>query len=516
MIKIVSNEQMRVMDAHTIEKLGVPGLILMENAGRQTFEYILEFMSELGITGRVDIYCGKGNNGGDGYVIARHFINNGYPVQIFSIGDPENLIGDAKTNYLICKKYDIPIDVISTLDQLNENDPPGIIVDALLGTGIRGEVEGLFKTVIDYINKLKTPVVSVDIPSGLNGDLPLVTGSAIIADMTVTMALPKRAHLFYPAKKYVGLLEIADISMPENVKDLDSVLLNQVEFSDLCFPYVEDDAHKYNAGKLFILAGSPGMTGAAALTAAAALRTGVGLVNIGIPQSLNTVLEVKITEGLTVPLAETIEGGVSQKALPGIKDRIDWADAVVLGPGCGRNEETIETLHESISYCIKTKTPTLIDADGLFALSVKPELFDELTSDFLLTPHHGEFIRLSQDEKVRMLTEPWQCLQDYLNDKKCVINLKGAPSMVGTSDGQIFINPTGSAALAKGGSGDVLAGIIGGLMAQGKNPVEASITGNYIHGEAADILLSSQASVSILPSDLIDVLPELFDSADEW
>ena len=511
MIKIVSNEQMRSMDAQTIDTLGVPGMILMENAGRQTYEYIVEFMSELNLFGRIDVYCGKGNNGGDGYVIARHFFNNGYPVQILSIGDPEKLSGDAKTNYLICKNYDIPIRIINSKKQLLEYDIAGIIIDAMLGTGIKGEVKGLFKDIIDFINDLGTPVVSVDIPSGLNGDFPSVSGSAIKADMTVTMALPKRAHLFYPSKKYVGLLEIADISMPADVKHSESVKLNQVDFSDIRFPVIDDDAHKYTAGKLFILGGSPGMTGAVSLTASAALRTGVGLVNVGIPQSLNPVMEIKLTEGLTVPLAETLEGGVSRVALPGIHDRIDWADAVVIGPGCGRSEETVETLQESIKYCLDSKTPTLIDADGLYALSQHSDLCVHLTSDFLLTPHHGEFLRLSHDSRDRIRNEPWQCLEDFLKDKKCAINLKGAPSMVGTPDGQIYVNPTGNVSLAKGGSGDVLAGIIGGLMARGMDPLEASITGNYIHGEAADLLLSSQATVSILPTDLIEVLPELFD-----
>jgi len=511
MIKIVSNDQMQAMDTKTIEKLGVPGMVLMENAGRQTYEFILEFISDLGISGRIDIYCGGGNNGGDGYVIARHFYNNGYPVQILSIGNPDDLKGDAKTNYLICKNYNIPNLIIKSTDSLTEHDSPGLIVDALLGTGIKGEVRGLYKEVIDFINESGAPVVSVDIPSGLNGDLPVVTGSAILADLTVTMALPKRAHLFYPAKKYVGLLDIADISMPDEIKFSEEVTLNQVEFFDLSYPVIEDDAHKYTSGKLFILAGSPGMTGAASLAAFAALRTGAGLVNIGIPQSLNPVMEIKITEGLTVPLAETIDGMISTKALPGIKDKIQWADAVVLGPGCGRGEEVLETLRTSIQFCLEHNKPTLIDADALFALSEDPDLCTKLSSDFLLTPHYGEFLRFTSYSKDQLQSEPWHCLETYLKDKNCHINLKGAPSMVGTPDGQIYVNPTGNVGLAKGGSGDVLAGIIGGLMARGLDPDEAAITGNYIHGEAADLLLSTQAAASILPSDLLDVLPDLFD-----
>jgi NAD(P)H-hydrate epimerase len=511
MIKIVSNEQMRSMDTHAIETLGVPGIVLMENAGRQTYEYILEFMSELNISGRIDIYCGKGNNGGDGYVIARHFYNNGYQVHILSVGNPEDLTGDAKTNYLICKNSKIPIEIIESNEQLRQYHRPGILIDALLGTGIKGKVEGLYQEVIDFINTLGAPVVAVDIPSGLNADFSTVSGSAISADLTVTMALPKRAHLFYPAKKHIGLLETADIGMPEEVMNSAAVNLNQVEFSDLRFPVIEDDAHKYISGKLFILAGSPGMTGAAALAASAALRTGVGLVNIGIPQNLNPVMEIKITEGLTVPLAETIEGTVAKDALPGIKNRIDWADTVVIGPGCGRTEETLETLRESILYCLETDTKTLIDADGLFALAENINLCKRLNSNFLLTPHHGEFLRLISSSKEKLQSEPWQCLEDFLKDNDVTVNLKGVPSMVGSSGGQMYVNPTGNVSLAKGGSGDVLAGIIGGLMARGLEPDAAAITGNYIHGEAADLLLSTQTAISILPTDLLDVLPELLD-----
>ena len=512
MIKIVSNAQMKAMDAYTIDDLGVPGVVLMENAGRQTYEFILEYLSDNEIDAtNIDVYCGKGNNGGDGYVIARHLFNDGYDVRIISVGDPDDLKGDARINYLICKNYSIPLIVIDSVDQIQNDHAPDLIVDALLGTGIKGAVRGLFKDVIESINNSKIPIVSVDIPSGLNGDSSSVPGEAIIADLTVTMALPKRAHLFYPAKKFVGDLEIADIGMPASVENSEDVTLNLVEYSDLNFPVLEEDAHKYTSGKLFVLAGSTGMTGAASLTALAALRLGVGLVNIGIPKSLNPILEVKVTEGLTVPLPETGTGMVSKEALSFIKERIDWADAVIIGPGSGREKETLKVLLDSIDYCNKLKKPALIDADALFALSEHLDFTKELSSNFVLTPHHGEFRRLSLNSKEEIETEPWLCLEKYLSDKKFFVNLKGAPSMVGVPNGQIFVNPTGNAGLAKGGSGDVLAGIIGGFLTRGLSPVEAAITGNFVHGEAADLLFSAYGATSLLPRDLIDVLPEIFD-----
>jgi hydroxyethylthiazole kinase-like uncharacterized protein yjeF len=509
MIKIVSNEQMRRMDEFTINTLGVPGLILMENAGRETYEYICDFLSENNLSGMIDIYCGKGNNGGDGYVIARHLFTAGYNVRLLSIGSPEALKGDAKTNYLICQAFKIPLVIITAADQLAGMQLPVLVVDALLGTGIRGAADGLFADVIDYINSLGVPVVSVDIPSGLNGDSPLIEGKCITADLTVSMALPKRAHIFYPAKSRTGQIELADIGMPASVKEDPLVNLNMVEYSDLRFPVSADNAHKYSNGTLFILAGSPGMTGAVSLTARASMRIGVGMINIGIPQNLNPVMEIKVTEALTVPLPETEAGTFSSNALEKIRERIDWADAVIIGPGCGREKETIQVIINAIRYCNENNKPTLIDADALYALSLHRDLLALLHSGFVLTPHYGEFRRLVDYESSDIERAPWACLQTFIQDKKFIIDLKGSPSMAASPDGQVFVNPSGNAGLAKGGSGDVLSGMIGGLMARGLDPLQAVITGNFIHGEAADLLLVSHGSSAYLPSDLIDILPQV-------
>jgi len=509
MIKIVSNEQMRRMDEYTINSLGVPGLILMENAGRETYEYICDYLSENNISGMIDIYCGKGNNGGDGYVVARHLFTAGYRVRLISVGHPEQLMGDAKINYQICRTYQIPLIILNTAGQLENMEHPVLVVDALLGTGIRGAVEGLFAEVIDYINSLDIPVISVDIPSGLNGDSALIEGKCISADLTVSMALPKRAHIFYPAKLKTGQLELADIGMPAAVKDDPAIKLNLVEYADLRFPVSAENAHKYNNGSLFILAGSPGMTGAVSLTARAAMRTGVGMINIGIPKNLNAIMEVKVTEALTVPLSETDAGTFSAKALEKIRERIDWADAVIIGPGCGREEETVQVIIDTVRYCNESNKRTLIDADALFALSLHRDLLGSLQNGFVLTPHGGEFRRLTGFEKSKIESAPWECLQTFIQDKKFIIDLKGSPSMAASPDGHLYVNPSGNAGLAKGGSGDVLSGMIGGLMARGIEPLQAVITGNFIHGETADLLLASHGSSAYLPSDLIEMLPQV-------
>jgi NAD(P)H-hydrate epimerase len=301
--------------------------------------------------------------------------------------------------------------------------------------------------------------------------------------------------------------------MPVYLKNNPDLNLNLVEYSDLSFPKIAENDHKYSAGKLFILAGSTGMTGAASLSANAALRTGIGLVTIGIPKSLNPIIEVKVTEGLTLPLPETEQGMISESALTQIEEKIHWADAVVIGPGCGRERETQDVLNQSIALCLNYHKPLLIDADALFALSGDISLLKKLTGKVLLTPHHGEFLRFTSFEKTDLINQPWHFLKEFVSDKNFSVNLKGAPSMVATPNGDIFINPTGNPGLAKGGSGDVLSGLIGTLMAKGIEASSAAITGNYIHGEAADILVDIYGVTSLLPSDLIDVLPELLDQS---
>lgn len=509
MIKVVSNAEMRQLDEFTINKVKIPGLVLMENAGLKTAIYIRHFIRTNKINGPIHIYCGKGNNGGDGYVIARHFFDDHADVKIFSIGDPKKLTGDALTNYISCLNLGIKIVVINSSEQLQTLTRPAVIVDALLGTGISGAVHGLYKDVIHHINGMNAPVISVDIPSGLNGDSATLPGLAVKADVTVTMALPKRAHVFYPASNFVGDLQIVKIGIPDSKIYTDQYKLNLVEEKDIRLPALREDTHKYSSGKLFILAGSQGMTGAAYLSAAAALRTGVGLINIGIPQSLNSIMEEKITEALTVPLPDTKSKTFSKDGLPIIEDRIEWADAVLIGPGVGRESETLDVIIKTINYCVEKKKPVLIDADALFALSENPDMLKKIPSEFVLTPHHGEFLRFTKNDKEELISKPWEFLQNFLEDKQFILNLKGAPSMVGTPDRQVYINSTGNQGLAKGGSGDVLSGIIAGFMCRGMNGKNASIAGNYIHGLAAEELVQTKGITAMLPSDLITVIPKI-------
>ena len=512
MIKVVSNTEMRQLDEFTINDVKIPGLVLMENAGLKSAQIIQKYIETNNLKGTVYIFCGKGNNGGDGYVIARQLFDEGFKVIIYSIGDPNQLIGDALTNYISCKNLKIVFNQVDSKKDIKKLVSPLMIVDALLGTGIKDSVTGLYENVIQFINKQNVPIAAIDIPSGLNGDSAIPPGTAIDADFTITMALPKRAHIFYPAKKHVGELHTVKIGIPNSKIESKSLKLNLIEKNDIILPKLEANTHKYSSGKLFILAGSPGMTGAAYLSAAGALRTGIGLINIGIPKSLNEIIEKKITEALTVPLPEISAGSFSLAGLKTIQAKIEWADSVLIGPGIGRETETLQLVIEIIKFCIKQKKLTLIDADALFALSEFPEVIKKLTSNFVLTPHYGEFLRLSGYDKNELINKPWELLQNFLSDKKFIVNLKGAPSIVGQKDGQVFINPTGNQGLAKGGSGDVLSGIIAGLMGRGLDSLHSAINGNYIHGLAADKLIDKKGMVSMLPSDLLDQIPTIIKS----
>jgi hydroxyethylthiazole kinase-like uncharacterized protein yjeF len=508
MIKVVTNQQMKQMDQYTINKIGIPGMVLMENAGYQSADIIDEFCSEHQIN-NIFIFAGKGNNGGDGFVIARHLVKRDFNVLILMTCDMEELSGDALTNADICQKSKIKVLKIKHISDLMDIKMDTLIVDALLGTGIKGAVTGIYKDIIDWINRQDAFVAAVDIPSGLNGNSAVIEGSAVEADFTITMALPKCAHLFYPARDCIGQLFIADIGMPKFIEDDPDVRLNLIDETDIVIPRPEAWQNKYSAGTVFMLAGSPGMTGAAVMAAQSASIAGSGLVSVGIPIELNDIFETKLTEELTTPLPCADNCVLSAEALPQIYEKIDWCSAFLIGPGLGRNENTFYIIKAAIEYALSKDKPMLIDADALFFLAQHPEIMPLLKENVILTPHHGEFIRLSGNSKQDMQEQPWAALEAYLVSSNCIVNLKGAPSMVGSKTKGIFINPTGNEGLAKGGSGDILAGLIAGFLSRGISAVHAAIFGNYFHGKAADDAIKDIRIPALQPTDLLDYLKKI-------
>lgn len=504
MIKVVTAQEMREMDRFTIKEVGVPGAVLMENAGAETAMVILDLLKDIEHP-LVHIFCGKGNNGGDGFVIARHLSNNGVEVEIFNIVAENEIKGDALINYKIVKNMELPITHIgkpADLAKYEEYESPHIIVDALLGTGIKGAVHGFVKDVIDFLNDLDIPIVSVDLPSGLNADSGVVDGSAVYAEATVTMALPKRCHLFYPARHFVGELYIADIGMPAPISQSPSVRVQLVEEEDIQLPYRSPDAHKYQFGRVAILAGSPGYTGAAAMSAEAALKIGAGMVILGIPQSLNPILEQKLTEVITRPLPDTDQQTIGRVSLPAIEELLDWCDVLAVGPGLSRSQEAQGTIIEILSQFDKL---AVIDADALFALANHPQILKKKDrSNWILTPHSGEFLRfLPNESKESLLENPIDLAQRFAVEHKLNLILKGAPSLAVDPDGNVYINSTGNSGLASGGSGDVLTGMIAGLLAQKLTAIEAAYTANFLHGFIADYIAETETTYSLSAVDLI-------------
>jgi NAD(P)H-hydrate epimerase len=398
----------------------------------------------------------------------------------------------------------VPIKFIrrsADLAKYEEYESPDIIVDALLGTGIKGAVRGFVKDVIDFINDLDIPVVSVDLPSGLNANTGEVAGSVIISDVTVTMALPKRCHLFYPAKNFVGDLYIADIGMPSSITFDQAVKVQLIDDEDIQLPYRSLDAHKYQFGRVAILAGSPGYTGAAALAAEAALRIGAGMVILGTPESLNPILEQKLTEVITRPLPETDRNTIGKNSLPAIVELLEWCDILAIGPGLGRDDEVQETIIQILRNFSK---PTVIDADALFALANHSEILKKNHSNWILTPHTGEFLRfLPKETKTSLASNPIGIAQNFTSQFKLNLILKGAPAFATDPEGNVYINSTGNSGLASGGSGDVLTGMIAGLLAQKLTLIEAAYTANFLHGFIADVVAEEQTEQALVAGDII-------------
>ena len=508
---VVTAQEMRNIDSRAVGTIGIPGSSLMERAGYEVVEACLERFGP--ITGKtVFIFCGKGNNGGDGFVIAREMKRHGASVSVLVFAKQNELKGDPLQNYSIAKKMGIPIRHIASSGQLSDVPAEAdVVIDALLGTGVHGAVKGAAGEAVRKINSMDAAVVSVDLPTGLNTDNGSYDGVCIAADMTVTMGLLKRGLLLHPGKMMSGEVVLADIGFPGRAVSLEKVTTFLIEKSDV-ISYLPRRLPYYNkgdCGRIFILGGSPGMTGAPAMTATAALRSGAGMTLLGIPKSLNSILEQKLTETMTLPLPETEDGSLSLDAEDQVMEALVWADVLAIGPGIGRDEQTVKLVHAILE---QTDLPAVIDADGLYAVSKKPGLLKKRKSHTAITPHAGEFSRLIRKEDAENLDlDRIEIARRYARQVRSVVHLKGAPSITASTRGEVFINPTGNAGMATAGSGDVLTGIIAGLAGQGLDMTEATITSAYIHGHAGDFAADEFGEISMTAGNIIDFLPYAFE-----
>ncbi|MEA3403709.1 MAG: NAD(P)H-hydrate dehydratase [Armatimonadota bacterium] len=511
-MKLVTADEMREMDRRTIEEWGLPGLVLMENAGRAVARSCEELLEEL-TPGRVVIVAGRGNNGGDGFVAARWLHWAGYEVEVLLLAEGEELSGSAATNYQFAARMGVPIDEGADRALLDERLPgAALIVDGVLGTGIAGEVRGTARQAIEAMNAAEAPVVAVDIPSGVDADTGAVLGDAVRAHTTVTMALPKLGLYQYPGRERCGEIIVAPIGMGRELTDAEELPTNLTTAGDArrILPGRSPDMHKGDAGRLLIVAGSVGMTGAAAMTGLAATRAGAGLVYIACPKSLNDILEAKCTEVLTRPMPETPERSLALAAEEPIAKFAEGMDAMVLGPGLSQNGESAELARR---LAARIELPTIIDADGLNAFAGRVEELADRPAPTVITPHPGEMSRLTGDTIGEIQGNRLAAARELAERIGAVVLLKGAGTVIAAPDGEAWVNPTGNEGLATGGTGDVLSGMIGAFLAGGSEALGAGVAAAYYHGRAAE-MAAPQDPRGLVPTHLLDVLPSVFPAAE--
>ncbi len=506
---LLTAAEMREMDRQTIEAFGLPGRILMENAGRGALQVLMESFPDIG-NQNVAVIAGRGNNGGDGFVIARYLAQQNIPVTVYLLSETRQLQGDALSNFNLLGPLNIPIRQCPDIKSFNrckkEIAHHHILVDAILGTGLNSEVKGYFKTVIDFINSLNKNVLAVDIPSGLHTDTGQPCGTCVRATVTATFAYPKIGHVVLPGETYCGALYVVDIGIPVHIAR--SVgprqhLVTQESVRSILEPRPWD-AHKGITGHVLTVAGAAGKSGAAAMCALSALRAGAGLVTLGVPESIHPVMEPQALEVMTFPLPETSPGVFSDRAFDVIMGLVSYKRCVALGPGMGTAPETQRLVARLVQSC---PIPMVIDADGLNNLAGSTEILKYRKSDTVLTPHPGEMARLIGKSPKDIQADRMGCAREFAKAFKVYLVLKGAKTVIAHPDGHVYVNPTGNPGMASAGMGDVLTGMIAGFLAQGYAIRDAVCLAVYLHGAAADFLAESKGPWGYLASDVMAAIP---------
>lgn len=571
-MKIATPGQMNAIDRYCIDRLGIPGVVLMENAAQRVVDAAVEMVDD--ISGkRIVILAGKGNNGGDAFAVARHLLNKDALLSVYSTqqGIEENrtekdrtsrhepFIGsssrnealkeegikkealkevaleadalkngpgnDAEINMRILNRLGIKISSffqksddsgqlkstshqMLSIDFLSSLSCADLIIDGLLGTGLRGAVGEPLCPVIDAVNASGVPVLAIDIPSGVNGETGAVSGSCIKALRTVTFCLPKMGLLLHPGSEHVGKLDIVDIGIPKPAVEMAKInaALTDAEGVSPLIPKRTLNSNKGDYGKVLIVTGSEGMTGAGCLSAMAALRSGSGLVYIGVPASLSIAYDTAVLEAITLPLQDDGKGRLSNQCTPSLLDRMKGMNALAVGPGLSVSDEIRSVIIQMIN---RADVPLVIDADALNAISKDPAVLLNLKAGGIVTPHPGEMARLTGHTIKEVQEDRLKVAQSFAMKYGVVTVLKGFRTIVASPDGRIAVNSTGNPGMATAGTGDVLTGIILSLCGQGMNPFDAATAGVYIHGACGDRAVLQKGMHGLIAGDLTDYLPEV-------
>jgi len=501
-MKVLSPKRMARYDEYAIKTWGIPSAVLMENAGRNTYR----LMKERYLTGgeTIAVVCGRGNNGGDGFVIARYALIDGFRVCAYLIGRKTDLKGDAALNMRLFESLGGKVIECTRGPKqvkagIREAD---LIVDAVFGTGLSKPVGGMEKTLIDGINASEKPVIAVDIPSGIDGTTGKAEGSAIRAFHTFTYAYPKLGQVLSPGADHCGRLTVIDISIPPFVETRVG-FDGDITDGDMIRGFLKrrlPSSHKGSFGHAVVIAGSPGKTGAAHLASHAALKIGAGLVTLVIPRSLNAIMEAKTTEVMTYPVEDDGNGFFTAGSFDDIAAFVQDKDVIIMGPGLSQNEGVVELTRRIYREINK---PFVIDADGINAFQGHTSVLKKAKREAVLTPHPGELARLIGKTPKEVNDDRVGTARSCAAKWGVNILLKGAASVLCTPKGAMFLNPTGNPSLAKGGSGDILTGFIGGLVSQGYSLTHGALLGAYLHGYMADTWVENHSDMDLLARDLV-------------
>jgi len=532
---------MKRVDEYAIKRLHIPSLRLMENAGKAVVDELQRRLTSSKRsskknhgslrTNTILILCGKGNNGGDGFAVARLLIEKQFSVIVVLMDHQKNLSGDARKQFDKLQNYDDATLSIYNFEtfQKQKNKNISVIVDAMLGTSFRGELTGKYLKAATWSNKQSALKIAVDIPTGLNGETGEVLTDAFCADVTVTMSNPKIGFYRQRAKEFTGDVVVSEIGIPKkaiskmqslrvpkqsersNLKSeggihySDNVVLTEIGDVRKTFPKRAINSHKHSVGKIFALAGSRSMMGAALLCSESAMRSGTGQVILGVPDSEYAMIAKRTLEVMPLGLSSTVTGSLSSFANEEIGKRIGWATVVLLGCGMSRQDETQELIRNIIRSCPKSM---VIDADALHALIGNLDLLKKRKSKHIvLTPHYGEFSRLIGISSAEVESNRFSLASNFAKKYGLTLVLKGAPTIVADPKGKIMVNDTGNPGMSTAGSGDVLAGIIASFIGQGNSASNAAVNGVWIHGAAGDMAKQKIGMYGMLARDIMHFVP---------
>jgi len=509
-MELVTAAEMRELDRAAIKGRKIPSLRLMENAGNAVArEMERRFGSLRGKT--VTIVSGKGQNGGDGLVVARLLRQKGCKARVALLTAPSALKGDAAANLKRfqraggrCHAIDTDANLTAVLGPLLQTSD--LLVDAIFGTGLNAPVKGVAASAIDRMNASSRPIVAIDLPSGLDADTGTVLGTAVTATLTVTLARPKRGLYLGVGPNYAGVICVADIGIPTDLiatAKIPVTLLDAASIRSL-LPIRHRTAHKGTFGHAGLIAGSAGKTGAAAMAAMAALRVGAGLVTVATPRSVSDVLEAKLLEAMTFPAPETEARTLSKQALESLRAFAADKTALAIGPGIGTHPDTQTLVHNLL---VEVNKPMVLDADGINAVAGHREMLSRAGGPLILTPHPGEMARLLGITSAEVQRDRLGMAARLAREQHVCVVLKGAGTIVAGPDGRLAVNSTGNPGMATAGTGDVLTGIITGLLAQGLSAWDAACAGVYLHGLAGDLAASEQGEMGLIAGDVIQAIP---------